>query len=239
MKHTKKVLTAALIAAITLPALNSCKKGEGDPFLSLRSRKARVAGEWTISSQIEETKTVYVDADGESSTENMTIEIDGEDATISSSYSDGSFNYSETGNGDAEATATFEKDGTFSMEVNLTNITISGQTGLSVSMKMERSGTWNFLGGVESDYKKKERIVLNITEEKTTTTSSFSGSTSTQTERFTYANGESSEVWHLTTLKNKEMAIESEINSSGTYNDGTNSDSMTQSGSRSATLIQE
>jgi len=35
-------------------ALSSCKKGEDDPFLSLRSRKARLAGVWTLKGRIVE-----------------------------------------------------------------------------------------------------------------------------------------------------------------------------------------
>lgn len=47
MKAIAKITVAVLMLG-TL-ALESCKKGEGDPALSLRSRKARFAGEWTVS----------------------------------------------------------------------------------------------------------------------------------------------------------------------------------------------
>jgi hypothetical protein len=46
----KKVLGIALIAAFAVPSFQACKKGEDDPGLSLRSRKARLAGEWTLAS---------------------------------------------------------------------------------------------------------------------------------------------------------------------------------------------
>lgn len=38
----------ALIASVAL--VSSCKRGEEDPFLSFRSRDARLMGEWTLSS---------------------------------------------------------------------------------------------------------------------------------------------------------------------------------------------
>ena len=39
------LLILALVAAFT-----SCKKGENDPFLSLKSRKGRLAGDWIVKS---------------------------------------------------------------------------------------------------------------------------------------------------------------------------------------------
>jgi len=47
MKHLiKPLLIIAVIALIT----TSCRKGEDDPFLSFRSRKARITGEWVLKS---------------------------------------------------------------------------------------------------------------------------------------------------------------------------------------------
>lgn len=47
MKKLKKLLFIVAIIGFILP---SCKKGENDPFLSLRSRKARITGEWNLTS---------------------------------------------------------------------------------------------------------------------------------------------------------------------------------------------
>jgi hypothetical protein len=53
-KFKNKIMRKVTIALVMLLAvvfiLPSCKKGENDPFLSLHSRKARVVGEWTLSS---------------------------------------------------------------------------------------------------------------------------------------------------------------------------------------------
>lgn len=45
MKNLFKTFIAVAIVSVTV---QSCKKGEDDPALSLSSRKARFAGEWTI-----------------------------------------------------------------------------------------------------------------------------------------------------------------------------------------------
>ncbi len=42
------IYTASLLVAFS--TLQGCKKGEEDPGLSLRSRKARLTGEWTVTS---------------------------------------------------------------------------------------------------------------------------------------------------------------------------------------------
>lgn len=38
-----------LVAIMVVPTFQSCKKGENDPTISLRSRKSRLVGEWTLS----------------------------------------------------------------------------------------------------------------------------------------------------------------------------------------------
>lgn len=48
MKNLRKLLVAGLTLALVAPVTQSCKKGEDDPFLSLRSRTGRLAGEWKL-----------------------------------------------------------------------------------------------------------------------------------------------------------------------------------------------
>ena len=40
------------IIIIVVFTMSSCKKGEDDPFISFRSRKARITGEWNLKSGI-------------------------------------------------------------------------------------------------------------------------------------------------------------------------------------------
>lgn len=43
----RKIIVGTLLLSV---AISACKKGENDPSLSLRTRKARVAGEWKVTS---------------------------------------------------------------------------------------------------------------------------------------------------------------------------------------------
>lgn len=149
MKTTIKVALAALMIAGV--SLESCKKGEGDPFLSLKSRKARVAGEWTVSSG--EGK----DVNG-SITSTWTYNGTVKTTTVSSVSAEDK--YTET--------YEFEKDGKFTIKhVNNNNSTVITET---------TTGTWNFTGGV-GDVKNKSQIVLNVlTYSDGSTTTTYTGS---------------------------------------------------------------
>lgn len=81
-KNMKKTMLAVFAAGL-LFATPSCKKGENDPALSLKSRKGRLTAEWTVASFVE-TSTytqTYVDDTGNpgdilssTNTETMTFE---------------------------------------------------------------------------------------------------------------------------------------------------------------------
>lgn len=132
---SKKLYNLAFIAIaiVGLTTMSSCKKGENDPFLSLKSRKARITGEWKLT--------------GGSSTNTYTSGgISGSGATTytSSSYttsSGGTYMYTEM--------MTIEKDGTYEVV-----ITDDGET---YTVK----GVWFFSGKIKDlDLKNKEAIVM-------------------------------------------------------------------------------
>ena len=142
-----KAITKITIAALFIGsfALESCKKGENDPFLSLRSRKARFAGEWTYSAGSGSNTSG-------SNTTNWTY--------------DGAVETTTPGNFTDKYTQTYtiEKDGTF------TSVYTDNNT--STAVVTTYTGTWNFLGGV-GDVKNKSSVVmhmLTITSGSTTVT---------------------------------------------------------------------
>lgn len=278
MKTTKNIFAIIAITALIITPFEGCRKGDGDPLISIHSRKARVVGEWTISKWEQESNYTGTGTNY-NSTGNESTEIDDDRVTMKETwtytYTSGTSNstinntWDQSGDVD-ESTVTFTKDGTFIITRNYKNIkgtktevdTYNGTTTTTTytttsNPTEEMSGTWNFLGGVESDYKKNERIVLNIQKIKITSTltkvSSSGGTTTTETETEsdsqTFANGEqgTQQIWHLSTLKNKEMIIDGEINSSYSTNSTTSSGttSSTYSGSSSGkgsikgTLIQK
>lgn len=154
----KKVLLTAgalVLSLVSVTTLDSCKKGENDPFLSLHSRKARMVGEWKLSagevtktSGSTSTKYVFTDAQ-------VTVTI----GSVSSSNA-----HNET--------LSIAKDGTF-------KYTVVDTQGSNTDTDTYE-GTWNFSGRVGED-KNKEYVILTITKEtnasgSTSSTDTYTGS---------------------------------------------------------------
>lgn len=79
-----------------ISAFQGCKKGEEDPFMSLRTRKARLSGEWNVT------------AHEEKSFENGVL-------TYSSTLSNGKMTDNDGNSETYTETVTFEKDNTYEM----------------------------------------------------------------------------------------------------------------------------
>lgn len=77
----RKYLILLLGFILTMPIINSCKKGADDPFISLRSREGRLKGEWNLTSGtaniVDGTSTTIKTFDGSL----VTITTDGQSAT--------------------------------------------------------------------------------------------------------------------------------------------------------------
>ena len=76
MKKTTLIFLSAILLTGTFVA---CKKGDNDPFLSLRSRKDRLSGLWTVK---EETVNEVITIPGSTTTNNVVY--DGQMAISSS-----------------------------------------------------------------------------------------------------------------------------------------------------------
>lgn len=143
-----KTLAKIALVALTISSVSfvGCKKGEDDPFLSLSSRKARVAGEWKVTDY----KSTDTDASGVT-----TVTSNGSTYT----YTDGSGTFSGTWTREG----TFEKDGTYSM------------TEVVDGVSSTSGGTWNFTSGV-GELKNKSQITLYETSYTSgTSTGSWTG----------------------------------------------------------------
>jgi hypothetical protein len=119
----------------------SCKKGENDPGLSLRSRTNRLVGKWTISKgNVKETTGIITE----------TTTIDGTSFT----YNPG--NGSNTTSGTFVGTVEFEKSGGFT---DIRTFTVNG-----VANTTTIKGNWSWVGkNKEQNLKNKEAVYLTNT----------------------------------------------------------------------------
>jgi hypothetical protein len=132
---SKKIFYFALIAIIIagMSTVTSCKKGENDPFLSLRSRKARITGEWKLSQGTITSSFTSGSLSGSST----------QIYTGSTCTSDGNtYSYSEN--------LTIKKDGTYEVVIV--------DDGFVYTVK----GLWFFAGKIKDlDIKNKEAVVFS------------------------------------------------------------------------------
>lgn len=177
----KNTITKLMMALVLMGTLSECKKGPDDPLISLRSRKARVTGDWQVT---EGTSTnIYSSGNYSSSSSSSYSKISY--SRVSTSTYNGTTT-TNTKNGTFQFSISFEKDGTFSL-------TRAMDTDISTI-----KGTWNFTGKV-GELKNKEQIVLNVTSE------TVQGSNTV-----TYKGNQTYATYTIIELRNKKMKLVAE-----------------------------
>lgn len=188
------------------------------------TRKARVTGEWTISSMKSEIKRTYDNDDQTLTITTVTdldwfqeIQILGTDSVVEIE------GVVITGRN----RITFDNDGRF---VQIYEYEYSVDSALSedvmqtrtFKVQEETTGTWNFLNNID-DYKNKERLAIVIEESKAKTfvyelqTSEEDEGTPIPSLVDTYGvsnkyeNGELSTIWTLRMLKNKQIIMDQNV----------------------------
>ncbi len=186
----KKIFSIIIVIAIASPFFTACKKGENDPGISLKSRTARLVGEWVLKEMESNTTRTY--SAGGSSTE--TVTFNGTTKTTTNSNGSTTSTYSES--------IEILKDGTY--KTNYKEIEES------VTRIYEGNGTWAWVdGNKEDEYKNKERVCFTTTSYTSTTTVTGFSSTSTYS-----SNGDeaSVSVMRINKLSSKELIIKREFN---------------------------
>lgn len=128
-----KVMIVLFIGVLTL---EGCRKGENDPLISLRSRDARVTGEWKLV-EFESTRTEVYSEDNTTLTVVRTDNYDGSIWTRTTSGGTDSYSYSQD--------LIIEKDGKYTYKVS------------NDGDREEANGRWSWL----DDAKNKRRILLD------------------------------------------------------------------------------
>jgi hypothetical protein len=216
MRSTKSLWLALLILTV---ALGACKKGEEDPFFSLLSRKARVSGEWKMSSiEAEDYQEFLVGGEWF-----RTIRVgDGDKIVVTRTWSSSTDIIGRT-NTVQDYSMQINKDGTWSRSVMLDISEIQDTedrtSTITYSIDHKFSGTWAFLGKTKDAYKNKERIMLsatNVVKQPRTQTEITVFKDGSPTTEFTsefagsndiYSNGQLDAVYDLVMLKSKEMKM--------------------------------
>ena len=192
MKKTTLIFLSAILLTGTFVA---CKKGDNDPFLSLRSRKDRLSGLWTVK---EETVNEVITIPGSTTTNNVVY--DGQMA-ISSSVTVAS-GVSTTTIDTSKYSVSLEIKKTGNYEKKIVNANL-----LDIEVY---SGTWMFLGKSKIDKLKKKEAILITTSKAVISDGAVSNS-------YVYADLNGKTIV-IDQLKNKEMItiiVEDQANETG------------------------
>ena len=186
MKKFRQLILLAIAVTMLVPVFQSCKKGAGDPFFSIYSRKARLCNEWKVSKYTEKIEIIDTTITTEIIDNKKTITVEARfvDATI--------YKYHLlTG----ELTYTFDKNGTYQRYEAFTDDTTS------VNNVTVQSGQWYFTGGSKgSDTKEKELLALQ-------TTQNTYNPMSPTTYTITYSGDNMLEIFHIYSLKKDEIVL--------------------------------
>lgn len=140
-KQMKKwsLIVLCLIATTTATTVTSCKKGKNDPALSLKSRKARLAGDWELTGY-SSTETYY-----DNGNVREEILLEGSTLTKKTYFND---NLVSTETQEFSETLSFTKDGKYTM----------------IHVDETTEGNWAFIGkSKDAGLKNKEAILLSDT----------------------------------------------------------------------------
>lgn len=209
----KNFLKSTLLISLFVGFFTECKKGEDDPFISFRSRKARVAGEWKLTKG---TSTGISTSHGTNPTTTSYTE----------NYTESTYSYfSNSGSqtGTHSFAIEFKKDGTYT---SVQNMSTAGTGTIVNNITINTSGVWNFTGRV-GDYKEKEQIVLKETSRSETDQNGSQVTTVSNTIDGKDFGGEHAMCWTLKELRNKKMVIYSKIEESDNGSHGSSELEMT------------
>jgi hypothetical protein len=177
MKRTIRIFMVLVVVALALPSLNSCKKGENDPFLSLKSRDSRITGEWKLTKA---ERTVIEPNFGGSGNVTTVVTFNGTTKTTTSTgqTTPTSINYS--------LNITLEKNGIAKI-IEIAATTTSQATSTWFWLETAKSKMWININGSEyqvDQLKNKELVLIQKTE--TTITSGSTIRTTSDTETLTF-----------------------------------------------------
>ncbi|NQV51663.1 MAG: hypothetical protein HQ500_00685 [Flavobacteriales bacterium] len=112
--------------------LSGCRRGEDDPFISLRSRDAKVIGDWVMTEKQAsftfEEEAEFNDSDDFLNNGDISVDYDGDYLTISYITDDGEYKSSIVQKAKLQSILSIDKGGafTYTEKVELISATISG-----------------------------------------------------------------------------------------------------------------
>lgn len=213
----KKVFYYTLSVAFLAVSITSCGK----------STKGKLAGEWKVS-EFSQT-TTETEPNGDKTVDQVTQS--GTTLTTTSTTTSGSSSVSDTQTSTVVTNdMTIEKDGTWTWTQEFTSTeTVFGQP-VTYNNKTVQTGTWSFVKTNKTEeFKKNERILFNVLDEKNTSVTTTGGNSTTSNNSSTYLTGENTMLFTVVESKKKSLKLEAETAETWTSGNSTYSTTGTMS----------
>lgn len=181
-----------------------------------KSTTSKITNNWTIVSSEKEQTEVYENGDKDYTRNSFT------ETTVVNHYeytpSGGTIEVQENSGKVVSNTIEIKKDGTWIWNQELSYDTDFGGNTSNTTTKSIQSGTWNFLGKSKGDdFKKNERIALNILEENSSVIQTMNGVSENSNSSTTFLAGENMLIYTIVESKKKELEMKLEKNYQSTH----------------------
>lgn len=256
------VYVLLLIVLSSIMVFDGCKRGDDDPFFSIRSRKARVTGDWTFDSFESNINQYFINSGYKA---NVVFKLTGNNISIKVDSIQTPHDTSKTTTGVVkEATYKFDKNSKmeyrFEYELTWTKTTVDENTNVTTedvivtTVKTRATGSWNFLSNVEKNgvhkYKNKERLslIFETYNENTTIVSttrvtdengvqlSYNYNVTSTSDEHKYANGENAQIWIIRELRNNKIVMDRDVDYLEVTDNNGSGSSYQEKGNETATL---
>jgi hypothetical protein len=205
MRKFHTMMQALMLLLLTAGVLVGCRKGEDDPWLTFRGRKARLVGKWSVTSGMVQRGAEFTTPEGNQVVGTSTSRYSETAVEQTNFYSrvQGDVTWSQTG--DFSGKVEIFRDGTYSMSV-------SEKFKVGDANEVNNGGTytglWTLTGGNKgNNVRKREQLML---QQVSYTPVTGTGELNT--------NPVPSALYHLKQLKHKEIVLTYENNSSDALN---------------------
>lgn len=207
MRKFHTMMQALMLLLLTAGVFVGCRKGEDDPWLTLRGRKTRLVGKWSVTSGMVQRGALFTTSEGNQVVGTSTSRYSETAVEQTNFYSRVTGDVTSTMQGDFSGKVEIFRDGTYTMTMT-EKFSAQGNNQTETNVGGTYKGYWSFTGGNQANNtRKREQLVLQ--------TVSFVPVTGTGEVN---TNPVPDAIYTINQLKHKEIVLSFENSSSDALN---------------------
>jgi hypothetical protein len=205
MRKLNFMMQAMAVLVLSAGVFTGCRKGEDDPWLTLRSRKARLTGKWNITSGKVSKGQMYMAPNSQMISGTFDEIYSGSVVQQINRFSWNGMDSVRDVQGTFEGTVEIFRDGTYKMNM-VKRVAVTATDTTKITSGAYTEGYWTLTGGT-NDTRKREQLMLQEVKNAPI------GGVATVND-----NPVPSALYNIRQLKHKEIVVEYENNSNDAAN---------------------